>query len=575
MKAPLAIEEPNGAFAPAVYVAPDGSISPIATDDDGTAPCCCEDQPPGPTFLCWVQMVPCNCPTPTDIVWVGLGRLLVNGEIKGAYQFGGPSSICYKPMGQIYIEAANVPGPIIDQNPTAWFESCDATPCGPPPPSCPCPSGTRQLTITDIPCPGAIPARRYCTRYVLSRVRVRQQTNKTVVEGSCRTVGSALWTMNGYIIYDIVLNQIVTGRVTTTVNANVVATGCPLSGSANITETFTESDLLTIFQIPAPLVKLVNHGSVQGPSAAHPQSIFSIPNIERALTQSESRALAGSSPFDSFFGCPVQGGNSQFVWNYRRQDSGGIYTCVTTINNSSPGQSTVGTTSRELSYEWVFLDQPVLPPGLIGDECPKARIGINCVDPTDEVPYDPALRPSPAHETFVWDGKTYTPTDDETSATPFPVVWQTSPCPPPGGSGFYIATRCSNSGQALNDPETVVYQAVESIGAGSGRVYRTTITAHPRCPDTGSFCVRRTEYQPTTQEAQGPATVGVSHVAGVACGQDGFNCQTCPGDPADPPVIVPGGPAALSGDDLIDSMGWTIDTARAAAGQRGCCDPPA
>ena len=47
MIAALAIEDSDGNIAPAVFVGPDGSLSPIATNEDGTAPCCCGGQCPG------------------------------------------------------------------------------------------------------------------------------------------------------------------------------------------------------------------------------------------------------------------------------------------------------------------------------------------------------------------------------------------------------------------------------------------------------------------------------------------------------------------------------------------------
>jgi len=207
-----------------------------------------------------------------------------------------------------------------------------------------------------------------------------------------------------------------------------------------------------------------------------------------------------------------------------------------------------------------------------GNENSIARL---CSDPTVTITYDRRTRPSIAHITMLYAGERYFATDEESADPAVTVVWSTDECEPIPGSDFYIATRCRNTGSALDDPAEVVVAVVPSIGPGNGRVFRTTIVPNPRCPGSGSFCVRRTEYQLTLTPATGPATPRVSHVQGTPCGQDALTCQTCPGDPAEPPIIVPGGPAGFSSDDQLDAMGLTPKMAAQMASDPGCCGPPA
>jgi hypothetical protein len=213
-------------------------------------------------------------------------------------------------------------------------------------------------------------------------------------------------------------------------------------------------------------------------------------------------------------------------------------------------------------------DNLICDPVVIGD---KFSVAENCDDPADKISVDLATN-TEYLPGILFNSKNYRLTAETTEDPPVPVVWTRQVCPPPPGENFYIAVRCRNTGSATEDPPTVVYAVNPAVGVGAGRVIRTTLTPNPNCPDSTSFCVRRTEYQPTATPASGPATARVSHVQGTACAAgDSFTCQACPSEPTGPddgPTLRPRG---FADDDMLDAMGFDPDEERRKLLNGGDC----
>ena len=189
---------------------------------------------------------------------------------------------------------------------------------------------------------------------------------------------------------------------------------------------------------------------------------------------------------------------------------------------------------------------------------------------SERIPVDISDRP-PGAFGIIYNGQNYQLTSLQSALPPVPVVWTQEVCPPPPGEDFYLAIRCRNTGSATEDPATVVYAVNDLVGAGNGRVFRTTITDNPTCPGD-AFCVRRTEYTPTATPASGPATARVSHVQGTACAAaDSFTCQACPSEPVDPDDGPTPRPRGFADDDMLDAMGFDPEEERRKLQQGGDC----
>jgi hypothetical protein len=554
---------------------------------EGGAPCVCDEPPIGES--CWVQLIPCVCPTPATVRWASRGLLVAaDGILHPVYRFG---STCYRVGGSYAGDRPD--GTVLTQYPDAFYDDCSDAACGEPPPfgGCPCPPGTVQFTYATC----NADARYYCTRYLLTRVNWRltlDVTNRfSCSPGSYRTARrTSTRSAEGWAVLDLVTGTVVSSRVTVSIvgTAEVQIPGSPTCAlrtvSINYLRTLTEADT-GLFGAPL----WFNYDGNGSPAGTFHQPTFThgpIVPVSGDVTDPDEQT-AENLTNTAVYGAACASGsantaNGTLTWDHLFGESVVVTSATETRSRTGPTGDT-GTLTSEYTARWFFVDTANPDVDALLEECPEAALAIACDDPADRATVataglDPlpfgVLLPRPDGLRCYRLTSLIGPGDPEVPVGTFDGCDDPACLPPPPSGQFRVATRCRDTGVAAGYPKTVVVEINPNIPPSNSSVILTDFTPNALCP-ASAICTTVVHYRLTETEDPGPATPRAVIVAGSPCGSnDSRVCQSCPqqgegGRPVTRPVAE--SPGMTEGDRMLAAMGFDPEEERRKLLNGGDC----
>lgn len=329
----------------------------------------------------------------------------------------------------------------------------------------------------------------------------------------------------------------------------------------------------------------VNHGeSMVSHYVRSARNTYSWGTAEETSDRRETYTLIRGDPCASYASLPPNACPPPLPNRIaRRCDDENVWVSYDPEDRPSPEHRTF----RHDDHTWRATDEPTAEDPISGQQWSTRRcpaIGERCDNPSaPPVYYDPDTRPDETYITFDHGGHKYLATGVPASGVPQAVTWSQDACPPLSGN-YYKAYACGSKWP--HHPSELVYEHNPAVGApGDGGVVYSTEGPNDSCepPNPDSKCRHTTTYIATDEPAAGPPTPGARH-ADVGCGPRKKVCGPCEdGGPIGPPggggtggVVIRGGDRGgaappLTGDAMLDAMGFDPERERRALQQGGEC----